>query len=44
MSTKIKIERVINIKTFDNILQQKSSKVSDEKVKKLNRILILSLK
>ena len=43
MSTKIKIERVINIKTFDNILQQKSSKVSDEKVKKLKRILILSL-
>ncbi len=37
MSTKIKIERVINIKTFDNILQQKSSKVSDEKVKKIKQ-------
>ena len=34
MNTKIKIERVISIKAFDNILQQKSAKVSDEKVRK----------
>ncbi len=39
MSTKIKIERVIKIKAFENMLQQEKSKISKGKIKSTKRMI-----
>lgn len=39
MSTKIKIERVIKIKAFENMLQQEKSKISKGKIKSTKRVI-----